>query len=176
MICLNYLIQKKLNREEVDFDLFDTAADKSAKFKESLLCFADVDNHFFYAVVYGLMHYKLKGQNALLLENARETLGQEFFMKLKKIEKSTMLDHSIFVFLDSCQLINNVLCEYGYFLRFYERRNKFRHQLRKKLKEKNEMRKKLSACIVQRFNGYELLRNHLNSVERKDFFSYRYSL
>ena len=114
------------------------------------------------------MHYKLKGQN-VLLENARETLGEEFFMKLKKIDKSTMLDLSVVGFFDRCQLINNILCEYGYFLRFYDRRNKFRYQLRQKLKEKNEMRKELSACIVQKFNGYDLLRNHLNSIERKDF-------
>ena len=90
-------------------------------------------------------------------------------MKLKKIEKSTMPHHSIVGFFDRCQLINNILCEYGYFLRFYERRNKFRYQLRQTLKEKNEMRKELSTCIVQKFNGYDLLRNHLNSIERKDF-------
>ena len=31
------------------------------------------------------------------------------------------------------------------------------------------MKRELSACIIQKFNGYELLRNHLNSIERKDF-------
>ena len=31
------------------------------------------------------------------------------------------------------------------------------------------MRKELPACAIQEFNGYELLRNHLNYVERKDF-------
>ena len=59
--------------------------------------------------------------------NTKEILAEEFFMKLKEIEKSTMLDHSIFGFFDRCQLINYILCEYGYFLRFYERRNKFRY-------------------------------------------------
>ena len=80
-----------------------------------------------------------------------------------------MLDHSIFGFFDPCKLINDVLCEYGFFLRFYERRNKFRYQLKRKLKEKNQMKRELSACIIQKFNGYELLRNHLNSRERKNF-------
>ena len=56
-----------------------------------------------------------------------------------------------------------------FFLRFYERRNKFRYQLRRKLKEKNQMKRELSACIIQKFNGYELLRNHLNFIKRKDF-------
>ena len=114
------------------------------------------------------MYCKLNGQK-VLLENAEETLGSEFFIELKKIEKSTMLDHSIFVFFYRCKLINDVFCEYGFFSKFYERRNKYRYQLRQKLKEKNQMKKELSACVIQKFNGYELLRNHLNSRERKNF-------
>ena len=31
------------------------------------------------------------------------------------------------------------------------------------------MKRKLSACIRQKFNVYELLRNHLNSIEKRDF-------
>ena len=79
------------------------------------------------------------------------------------------MDHSLFGFFERCQKINEVLAENGYFLRFYERRNKFRYQIKKKLKDKNETRKELSACVVQKFNGYELLRNHLHSREKIDF-------
>ena len=64
----------------------------------------------FYAVVYGLMYCKLNGQK-VLLENAKETLGSEFFNELKRLRK----DHSIFGFFDRCKLINDVLCEYGFF-------------------------------------------------------------
>ena len=60
------------------------------------------------------MYCKLNGQK-ILVKNAEETLGSEFFIELKKIEKSTMLDHSIFVFFDCCKLLNDVLCEYGFF-------------------------------------------------------------
>ena len=64
---------------------------------------------FFNAVVYGLMYCKLNGQE-IILEKAKETVGNEFFIELKKIEKSTMLDHSIFTFFDQCKLINDILC------------------------------------------------------------------
>ena len=37
------------------------------------------------------------------------------------------------------------------------------------LRKKNQMKRELSACIIQKFNRYELLRNHLNSTERKNF-------
>ena len=114
------------------------------------------------------MYCKSNG-GIVFLENAEETLGNELFIELKKIEKSTMLNHSIFGFFDPCKLINDVLCEYGFFLPFFERQNKFRYQLKRKVKEKNQMKRELSACIIQKFNGYELLRNHLNSTERKNF-------
>ena len=118
--------------------------------------------------IYGLFFDKLDGAN-VKLENAKETLGDIFFNKLMQIEPAVMLDHSIFGYLQRCSLINEILSEHNYFLRFYERRNKFRYQLRQKLKTKNEMRKELSACAIQKFNGYELLRNHLNNGERQDF-------
>lgn len=156
------------NREQVNFDLFANDKDKASKFKSTLVCFPDIENHFFYAVIYGLMYNKLNGGN-FELENAEETLGHDFFIKLKEIEASVMLDHSIFGFSDRCCQINEVLSEHNYFLRFYERRNKFRYQLRQKLKTKNEMRKELSTCVLQKFNGYEMLRNHLNYGETKDF-------
>ena len=75
------------------------------------------------------MYCKSNG-GIVFLENAEETLGNELFIELKNIGKSTMLNHSIFGFFDQCKLINDVLCEYGFFLRFYERRNKFRYQLK----------------------------------------------
>ena len=79
-----------------------------------------------------------------------------------------MLDYTIFGFLERCIKMNKVLVEFGYFLRFYERRNKFRYQLRQKLKSKNEMRAELSACIIQKFNGCDLLRANLKYLEKKN--------
>ena len=109
-------------REDVEFDSFDNYSDKSQIFKNSLLRFGDIDNQFFYAVLYGNMHCKLSGRS-VELQFAKRVLGTEFFIELKKIEKSKMVDHSIFVFFDRCQVINEeVLSEYGFFLRFYERR------------------------------------------------------
>ena len=42
-----------------------------------------------------------------------------------------------------------------FFFKFYERRKKVRYQLQQKLKSKNEMKAELSACVIQKFNGYE---------------------
>ena len=57
---------------------------------------------------------------------------------------------------------------FDFFLRFYERRNKFRFQLRQNLKEKNKMKKQLTACVISKFNGYNLLRQSFRFEEKKD--------
>ena len=118
--------------------------------------------------MYGIMHHKLNGLN-VSLEKAEETLGKQFFIELKLIENLIMLDHSVSGFFNPCMLANNVLSEFGFFLRFYERRNKFRFQLWQQISEKNKMRKELSACVISKFNGYEFLRNSLKSKEKKYF-------
>ena len=112
-------------REDVTFDSFESDHDKATKFKQSLACFPDVENHFFYAVIYGILFDKLKGQD-VKLEKARQTLGEKFFIKLMQIEPTVMLDHSIFGYFERCRLVNDILSEHNYFLRFYERRNKLR--------------------------------------------------
>ena len=76
-----------------------------------------------------------------------------------------MLDYTFFGFFDRCRILNRVLAEFGFFKKFYERRNKFRYQLKQKLKSKNEMRTELSACVIQKFNGYDLLRSNLQYNE-----------
>ena len=155
---------------ENEFDVSSSASNKSKLYKNSLLRFPNnLNKKSLYGVIYGIMFNKINGEHTIFLEDAEKTLGTDLFIELKNIEKSTMLDHSIFGFFDRCQSINNVLQDFGYFLRFYERRNKFRYQLRQKLKEKNKMKRELSACVIQNFNGYKLIRNSLNSKERKDF-------
>ena len=67
------------HREDVEFDLFDSSHDKSQFFKKSLEHFKDVHNHFFYAVIYGIMHHR-----NITLENAENVLGPKFFIELKK--------------------------------------------------------------------------------------------
>ena len=157
-------------REHVTFHLFQNEKERAFNFKKSQRCFSDeIQNHFFCSVIYGIMHQKTEGKN-LELKFAEEILGREFFLKLKEIEPDIMLDHTIFGFFNRCTLINELIAQFGYFLRFYERRNKFRYQLRQKVKSKNEMRSELSACVIQKFNGYDLLRNKLQRFEKKDLF------
>ena len=60
------------------------------------------------------MHEKTKGQ-PFGIENATEVLGNDFFLKLKEIECSVMLDHAIFGYFERCRLMNEVLSEKLFF-------------------------------------------------------------
>ena len=122
------------NREEVEFDYSERNQSRSSKFKNSLLHFENVDNPFFYLVIYGFLYNKLNGEN-IKLEDTEKFLGTNLFTDLDEIEKKMMLNHSIFGYHDQCQLINQILSTHGFFKRFYGR-NKFRYQLRQNLKEK----------------------------------------
>ena len=55
-----------------------------------------------------------------------------------------------------------------FFKDFMREETKFWYQLKQNLKEKNKMKRELSSCAIQKFNGYELLRNNLHSFEKKD--------
>ena len=100
---------------------------------------------------------------------AKNAIGTEKFLKLNEIKKEIMLDYTKFGFIDRCVKLNNLLAtEFGYFLRFFERRKKFRYQLRQKLKTKNEMKAELSSCALQKFNGYNFLRNEMAHFEKKN--------
>ena len=80
-----------------------------------------------------------------------------------------MLDHTQFGFWEKCLKLNEVLSDhFGLFLRFYERRNKYRYLLRKRVNFKNKLHSEVSSCAISKFDGYEYLRNALQNQEKKN--------
>ena len=119
-------------------------------------------------MVYALAYLQKNEQPSDFLA-AKNAIGTEKFLKLNEIKKEIMLDYTKFGFIDRCVKLNHLLAtEFGYFLRFFERRNKFRYQLRQKLKTKNEMKAEMSSCALQKFNGYNFLRNEMAHFEKKN--------
>ena len=80
-----------------------------------------------------------------------------------------MLDKSLFGFFSRCFKINIVISKYEYFLRFFERRNLYRYLTKKKVSRKNEVTRELSACIIKKFNGYNMIKKSLEKKEKKEF-------
>ena len=94
--------------------------------KRPCSAFADVENHFFYAVIYGLMFKKTENGQIIMKENAGEVAGDELFFDLKETEAESMLDHSLFGYFNRYLAINTVFAKHGYFLRFFERRSQLK--------------------------------------------------
>ena len=102
-------------------------------------------------------------------EDAQKVLGDKLYFDLIDIEPETLLDKTLFGFFDRCLAINKVLAKHVFFLKFFERRNVYRFLIKKKVQGKNEVNRNLSACVLEKFNGYEIIRNDLSRKENIDF-------
>ena len=52
------------------------------------------------------------------------------------------------------------------FLRVYERRGKFHYLIKKSIHGKNKEISDLSSCVIQKFNGYEVMKKK-SEIQRK---------
>ena len=90
------------------------------------------------------------------------------FNDLKEIEEEIKLDRTPFEYFDRCFKLNEVLAKHNYFLKFFERRDTYRFLIKKKVQGKNEVIRNLSSSVLEKFNGYEMIRNNLRSEERAE--------
>ena len=68
-----------------------------------------------------------------------------------------------------------MLAKYGYFLRVFELKNKFRHLALKNPKKQNIVRQ-LSSCINEKYNGFHLISIEYNKKIRTKNQINRYNL
>ena len=61
------------------------------------------------------MQNKLDESKTPSFKNVEEVLGRDLFLKLKEIEPSVMLVHTVFGYFDRCQIINELLANFGIF-------------------------------------------------------------
>ena len=116
-----------------------------------------------------MLAYLQKNEKPSDVLAAKTAIRTENFLKLNQIKEEIMLNYTQFGFFDHCMKVNGLLAsKFSYFLRFFERRNKFRYQLRQKLNGKNEMKAELSSCVLQKFNRYDFLRNEIVYSEKKN--------
>ena len=78
------------------------------------------------------------------------------------VKDEIQVDRTLFVFFNRCFLVIELLSKYDYFLKFYERRDKFRFLINKKIERKNKVTRDLSSSAIEKFNGYELIKHELD--------------
>lgn len=55
------------------------------------------------------------------------------------------------------------------FLGVYKRREKFKYLVKKRVHRQNKVIRGLLVCIIQKFNGYDVIKKSLEKKEKKDF-------
>ena len=142
---------------------FQNLKDLSKTLKEG------TDNPFFDATIFGLVTYLTEGEKENDWGKIQETIGNDFYNDLLEIKDDIKLDRSIFGFFDRCFRANQVLAKHNFFLKFCERRDDFRFQIKKKVEGKNQVTRNLSSCVLEKFNGYEIIKHQLARKEKKGF-------
>ena len=142
---------------------FQNLKDLSKTLKEG------TDNPFFDATIFGLVTYLTEGEKENDWGKIQETIGNDFYNDLLEINDDIKLDRSIFGFFDRCFRTNQVLAKHNFFLKFCERRHDFRFQIKKKVEGKNQVTRNLSSCVLEKFNGYEIIKHQLARKEKKGF-------
>ena len=93
-------------------------------------------------------------------------LGGDFYKDFCEVKDQLKLDTSMYGFFDKCVLVNEFLTRKNLFLKFYERKDKYRYLIKKgACGGKNKVTRDLSSSVTEKFNGYEIRRNK----EKEDF-------
>ena len=81
-------------------------------------------------------------------------LGESLYVDSIDVKDEIQLDRTLFGFFNRCFLVNELLSNYNYFSKFYERRNKFSPLIKKKVERKNKVIRDLPGSVIETFYGY----------------------
>ena len=148
---------------------FDTSENHIKKFKESLLPkhIDETSNSFVNVILLKIRE---------ITEGKSDNCCQEDLLKNDKIKqifekfsyKKTDFSLDLQEFNNVCYKINEILTEFGFFLRVFEQKNKYRQLLIKKPEKQNQV-KQLASCLIQKYNGFQVIKSVFNKRQRRTF-------
>ena len=149
---------------ENEIDNFKDYKSRIEKFTKTLLnpqCLNNKDS-FFYSILFAI-RYRLTDKFDIIDddddvdEQIQVDIGAEIFEEIYTLKDVLKLDLDILNFENQCLKINQILNKYNLFLRVFELKQKF-HCLIKQDSEKKNIIRDLSACIIEKFNGFNIVR------------------
>ena len=114
-------------------------------------------NSFINAIFYAVTFNNKQKTEFCSSKTLKELIDSNLFIQLNEEKFNISLDHQ--KFNSQCHEINMALAKYGYFLRLFELKSKFRHLALKKPRKQIIVRQ-LSSCINEKYNVF-----HVFSVE-----------
>ena len=78
-----------------------------------------------------MLLYELPGGKSLTKDKVESVLGRDLYVEFCDVKDKLKLDTSMYGFFDKCALANELLAKNHFFLKFYERRDKYRYLIKK---------------------------------------------
>ena len=160
------------DNDEDDLHDFSKFEAKAQVFRESLICPHGLENpdSFFYAILYAIRHKFTEKVDFLQDEDSlKQDVGIELSRELFEIKSQLRLDgEDRLNFENQCFQINRILSRRNMFLRVFELKDKF-HYLIKQNSEQKKFFREVSACVIERFNGFTTVRLEFDNQIRKEF-------
>ena len=158
--------------EQEELNEFPNFEAKVKLFRESLINPHGLENpdSFFYAILYAI-RYKLTGKVDFVEQedSLKQDVGIALSDDLFEIKSLLRLDgEDNLNFENQCFQINTILSRHDMFLRVFELKDKFRYIIKQNSEEKKFFNE-LYACVVERFNGFTIVRLEFDNEIRKEF-------
>ena len=146
-------------------DEFKDSNKRLEKFEETLIPKSENHNTFPDVIFYGV-RFNVTEKSNICSDNDFQDEIENVFNKIDWEKFQLELDNQ--KFNQQCLDLNQVLSEYGYFLRVYELKNKFR-ELRLKDSNQEKIIRQLSGCIQEKFDAFNIIYVEYNKKLRKKF-------
>ena len=160
------------DNDEDELHNFSNFEAKARLFRESLICPYGLENldSFFYAILYAIRHKFTEKVDFLQDEDClKQDVGQALFDDLFEIKSQLRLDgEDRLNFENQCFKINKILSKNNLFLRVFELKDKF-HYIIKQNSEQKKLFREVSACVIERFNGFTIVRLEFDNEIRREF-------
>ena len=134
-------------------DEFKGSNKRLEKFEETFITKSENHNTFPDAIFYGVRFNTTEKSNICSDNDFKEEI-KNVFNKIDREKFQFELNNQ--KFNQQCLDLNQILSEYGYFLRVYELKNKFR-ELRLTDSSQQKIIRQLSGCIQDKFDGFNII-------------------
>ena len=159
------------NECEMEVDDFQESEDCLEKFQKTLFPKNEYNiegQNQLCLVILLALKYKINGSENTCSSNELEKIvGKDLFKEINQPEKSKFIIDQQY-FFNMCYQITMILAKFGFFLRVYELKKKYRHLFMKKPDQQKSV-KQLSSCLIEKYNGFTVICIKYEKKERKNF-------
>ena len=154
---------------ETEVDEFEDSEIDLTKFKETLFPRVDehqqkIENQFCKALLYALRFDKNGEKTACSKQDFEKVINKDLIEQIDRPDQFKFIIQ-LQAFLNMCYEVNSTLSKFGYFLRVFELKNKFRH-LTTKDKSNQKIVRQLSSCLIEKCSGFTIV--SIENQKRKE--------